>query len=56
MKEVCLIFLLVLPQILSLTLHYNKTTKTYNDLLVSISPDIPGRSGLPWLVYLIFNV
>ena len=46
MKEVCLIFLLVLPHILSLTLHYNQTTKTYNDLLVSISPDIPGR---PWL-------
>ena len=46
MKEVSLILLLVLPQILSLSLHYNRTTKTYNDLLVSISPDIPGR---PWL-------
>ena len=46
MKEVCLILLLVLPHILSLTLHYNQTTKTYNDLLVSISPDIPGWPGL----------
>ena len=42
MKEVCLILVLVLPQMLSLTLHYNQATKTYDDLLVSISPDIPG--------------
>ena len=37
------IFPLVLPQVFSLALHYDRDTKSYKDLLVSISPDVPGR-------------
>ena len=37
------IYPVVFHSVFSLTLHYDRETKSYKDLLVSISPDIPGR-------------
>ena len=36
------LFLLTLLPFTVFSLQYDKNTKTYNDLLVSISPDLPG--------------
>ena len=51
MKLVCWIFLLLSPHVLSIALHYDRNTKSYKELLISISPDIPGDGEGKYQIY-----
>ena len=48
-----IITLLIVPVF---SLHYDETTHSYNDLLVSISPDLPGKKMIisTWRIFCLF--